>query len=229
MFFFYTLKLISPNLNTTICAVVKYLDNMKITDYDGGNVSTVANYLRTVNEYLTQNKAVLNDFDTMVFDVMKTATTKEFRDEVKMLAFARKREGNKKSAELILDKLQTLFIILWPPRNGLCSILKPKRVQLLQSITPRVRVGTVTRRDSQCTDPKDKSSIQKACTDFFNSRNKKGSEGGKGDCRDNDTLDRGWQTARRGIWVKDLLLVRHFPKVDRTSYNRTCQQQGEIF
>ena len=78
LFLFYMLELISPNLDTTVRAVVKCLDNMKITDYDGYNVSTVVTYLRTVNEYLTQNDAVPNDFVTMVFDVMKTATTVEF-------------------------------------------------------------------------------------------------------------------------------------------------------
>ena len=63
------------------------------------NILTVVIYLRTVNEYLTQNDAVPNDFDTMVFDNMKTVTTVEFQDEIKMLAFARKREGNKRSAD----------------------------------------------------------------------------------------------------------------------------------
>jgi len=96
-----------------------------------------------VSEYLTQNDAVPNDFDTMVFDVMKTATTVEFQDEIKMLAFARKREGNKRSADSILDELQTLYHNLvtskkWTPLENKA---------LLQSITLRVRVGTVPRRD----------------------------------------------------------------------------------
>ena len=61
LFFFYMIELISPNLDTTVRAVVKCLDNMKITDYDGENISTVVTYLRTVNKYLTQNGAVPND------------------------------------------------------------------------------------------------------------------------------------------------------------------------
>ena len=193
LFFFYMIELISPNLDTTVRAVVKCLDNMKITDYDGENVSTVVTYLRTVSEYLTQNNAVPNDFDTMVFDVMKTATTVEFQDEIKMLAFARKREGNKRSADSILDELQTLYHNLvaskkWTPLDNKANEGSAFAIDYTKSTC--WNCGKKGHAVSQCSDPKNESAIQKARTDFFNSRNKKGSEGGKGDRKDKRAPER---------------------------------------
>ena len=140
LFFFYMIELISPNLDTTVRAVVKCLDNMKITDYDAENVSTVVTYLRTVSEYLTQNDAVPNDFDTMVFDVMKTATTVEFQDKIKMKAI-------REALILFSTNYKPCTTISLLPRNGLCLITKPMKALHSQSITLRVRVGTVARRD----------------------------------------------------------------------------------
>jgi len=193
LFFFYMLELVSPNLDTTVRALVKCLNNMKITDYDRENVSTVVTYLHTVSEYLTQNDAVPNDFDTMVFDVMKTATAVEFQDEIKMLAFARKREGNKRSADSILDELQTLYHNLvaskkWTPLDNKANEGSAFAIDYTKSTC--WNCGKKGHAVSQGSDPKNESAIQKAQTDFFNSRNKKESEGGRGDCKDKRAPER---------------------------------------
>ena len=137
---------------------------------------TAVTYLRAVNEYLTQNNAVPNNFDTMVINVMKTATTEEFQFEVKMLAFARKREGNKRSADSILDELQTLYHNLvaskkWTPLDTKANKSSAFAIDYTESTC--WNCGKKGHAVSQCTDPKNESAIQKARTDFFNSRNKK--------------------------------------------------------
>ena len=180
LFFFYMLELISPNLDTTVRAVVKCLDNMKITDYDGENVSQVITYLRTVTEYLSQNKAVPNDYDNMVLDVMKTATTTDFTEEVKMLAFQRKRERTKTSIDSVLDELQNLYHNLvaskkWTPLDNSSKEGSTFAVDYTKSTC--WNCGEKGHAVSQCSKTKDESAIKNARNEFFNARNKKGSEG----------------------------------------------------
>jgi hypothetical protein len=129
----------------------------------------------------------------MVFDVMKTATTVEFQDEIKMLAFARKREGNKRSADSILDELQTLYHNLvvskkWTLLDNKANEGSAFAINYTKSTC--WNCGKKGHAVSQCSDPKNESAIQKARTDFFNSRNKKGSEGGKGDRKDKRAPER---------------------------------------
>ena len=108
LFSFYMLKLKCLNLDTTVCAVVKCIDNMKFAGYDGKNVSTSVTYLCTVNKYLTQNDAVPNNLNAMVFNVIKRGTTEEFKKQSQNFNVSKKKEGNKRSADSILDKLKTL-------------------------------------------------------------------------------------------------------------------------
>ena len=184
LFFFFMQELISPNLDTTVRAVVKCLDNMKITDYDGENVSQVITYLRTVTEYLTQNKALPNDYDNMVLDVMKTATTGDFIEEVKMLAFQRKREKTKTTIDSVLDELQILYHNLvaskkWTPLDNSSKEGATFAVDYTKSTC--WNCGEKGHAVSQCSKPKDESAIKSARNEFFNARNKKGGSEGAND------------------------------------------------
>ena len=111
----------------------------------------------------------------MVLDVMKTATTEGFTEEVKMLAFQRKREKTKTNINSVLDELQNLYYNLvvskkWTPLDNSSKEGATFAVDYTKSTC--WNCSEKGHAVSQCSKPKDESAIKNACNEFFNARNK---------------------------------------------------------
>ena len=87
---------------------------MKLSDFDGENVTKCVTHVRGAVDLLTQNGALLHDFDRTLFEIFKSSSTATFNDEVIGISFSGEHGGPYKTKAIndIIDVIEQTYIDL---------------------------------------------------------------------------------------------------------------------
>ena len=178
VFYFLLMELISPSLDGAIRTLITGLNSMKLSDFDGENVTKCVTHLRGAFDLLTQNGALPHDIDRTLFEILQSSSTKSFNDEVVQISFSRKHGGiyNTKTLDEILDTTEQTYIDLVASGKWLATNNKAEKESTFGAIDHSKSTcwncGETGHAISDCSKPKDQVAIKRRREEFFNKRNK---------------------------------------------------------
>jgi len=146
LFYYHLMELVSPSLDGAIHTLITGLNSMKLSDFDGENVTKCVTHLHGAFDLLIQNTALPHDIDR----TFKSSSTKSFNDEVVAIGFSRKHGGIYKAKTLDdnLDAIEQTYINLVASGKWLATNNKAEKESTFGVIiTRRALVGIVERPD----------------------------------------------------------------------------------
>jgi len=185
VFYFHLMELIFPSLDGAIRTLFTRLNSMKISDFDGENVTKCVTHVCGAVDLLTQNRALPHDFDRTLFAIFKYSSTATFNDEVIGISFSCKHGGPYKTKPIddIIDVIEQTYIDLVASCKWMATNHKVEKESTFVGVIDHSKstcwnCGEIGHAISDCSKTKDKAAIKKRCEEFFNKRNKGKSSGG---------------------------------------------------
>ena len=87
------MTLVISSTSAAIRTLTKKLETLKLTDFDGENVSTATSFVRGAVALMKSNKAVPTDIEDMTFTIFKYCSTEDFVSHVNFLSNLRLYKG----------------------------------------------------------------------------------------------------------------------------------------
>ena len=181
VFYYHLMELVSPSLDGAIRTLITGLNSMKLSDFDGENVTKCVTHLRGAFDLLTQNTALPHDIDRTLFEILQSSSTKTFNDEVIAIGFSRKHGGiykpSTKTLDDILDAIEQTYIDLIASGKWLATSNKAEKESTFASVIDHSKstcwnCGETGHAISDCSKAKDQVAIKRRRDEYFNKRNK---------------------------------------------------------
>lgn len=99
------MTLVISSTSAAIRTLTKKLEILKLTDFDGENVSQATSFVRGAVSLMKSNKAVPTDIKDMTFTIFKYCSTEDFVSHVSFLANLRLYKGLQSIDDMTYDRI----------------------------------------------------------------------------------------------------------------------------